>query len=59
MISNPHKVLLAGKPAGRPASLKVRSDLRAGANGACELGLQYWKKEYNTWKKIAQNMGCA
>ena len=59
MISNPHKVQTAGKPASRPGSLKVRSDLRAGANGACELGLQYWKKEFNTWKKLAQNMGCA
>ncbi len=38
------------------SQLKVRSDLRAG--GACELGLQYWKKEYQYWKKMAQNMGC-
>jgi len=38
------------------SQLKVRSDMRAGND--CGLGLQYWKKEYQHWKQIAQNMGC-
>ena len=48
-------------PVERPAvrqGLKIRSDLRAGATG-CELGIDYWRKEYNYWKKLAQQIGCA
>jgi hypothetical protein len=37
--------------------LKVRSDLRSGATG-CELGIDYWRKEYNYWKQLAQQIGC-
>jgi hypothetical protein len=47
------------KPASRPSQLKVRSDLRAGATGDCELGIGYWRKEYNYWKNLAQQLGCA
>ena len=47
----PQKII---KPAPQIA---LRSDLRAGAD--CSEGLQYWKSEYNYWKKLAQQTGCA
>jgi hypothetical protein len=37
--------------------IALRSDLRAGAD--CSEGLQYWKSEYNYWKKLAKQYGCA
>jgi hypothetical protein len=55
-IVTQQKQVLAGKPAGCQ-HLKVRSDLRSGATG-CELGIDYWRKEYNYWKNLAQQMGC-
>ena len=58
MISSKEKQALV-KQAASPSQLKVRSDLRAGVTGDCELGIQYWRKEYNYWKNLAQQMGCA
>jgi len=45
------------KTARPTPQIALRSDLRAGAD--CSEGLQYWKSEYNDWKKLAQQMGCA
>jgi hypothetical protein len=49
-----------GRPqkTARPTpQIALRSDLRAGAD--CSEGLQYWKSEYNYWKKLAKQYGCA
>lgn len=39
--------------------IQVRSDLHVGANADCSLGIQYWRKQYNYWKQLANSMGCA
>lgn len=39
------------------AQIQIRSDLRAG-NDDCELGIQYWRKEYNSIKNQAKAIGC-
>ena len=39
--------------------IALRSDLRAGETADCSEGLQYWKSEYNYWKKLAKQYGCA
>lgn len=39
--------------------LAVRSDLRAGADADCELGIGHWRREFNYWRDIAQQLGCA
>jgi hypothetical protein len=45
---------------GQPTpQLAVRSDLRAGADADCELGIGYWRRELNYWKDLAQQLGCA
>lgn len=45
--------------APRPAGIPVRSGLRMGATGGCELGIQHWRKELNYWRDYAQRIGCA
>jgi hypothetical protein len=39
--------------------LALRTDLRAGADADCELGVGYWRRELNSWRKIAEELGCA
>lgn len=39
--------------------LTLRTGLRAGADADCELGIGYWRREFNRWRQIAQEMGCA
>ncbi len=46
------------KQASSSTQFKIRSNLHAGATGDCELGLQYWRQEYNYWKNLAQQLGC-
>lgn len=45
-------------PAPRP-QLAVRSDVRAGLSGSCELGVGYWRKELNDLRKLANALNCA
>lgn len=47
------------KTTPRPAGIPVRSGLRMGATGGCELGIQHWRKELNYWRDYAQRIGCA
>ena len=49
----------AGGAASVSPQIQVRSGLRSGAADGCELGVNYWRKEYNNWKKMAQQLGCA
>lgn len=45
---------------GKPApQLTLRTGLRAGADADCELGIGHWRREFNHWRKIAQELGCA
>lgn len=47
-------------PGDKPVQqLVLRTDLRAGATAGCEEGVGYWRREFNRWREIAQNLGCA
>ena len=54
-LSKPEKQAIPDREALKKA-LKVRSNLCAGAD--CSEGIDYWRKEYNYWKNLAQSMGC-
>lgn len=45
-------------PLTRP-QMTVRSDVRAGLQNDCSLGVGYWRKELNNLKKIADVLDCA
>lgn len=51
-----HRSEKSGKPAPQ---LALRTDLHAGKDAGCEEGISYWRKEFNYWKNLAKNMGCA
>ncbi len=45
---------------GKPVQqLVLRTNLRAGAEAGCEKGINYWRREFNKWREIARNLGCA
>ncbi len=48
----------AGEAALAVPQIQVRSGLKMGAEGGCELGIDYWRKEYNYWKQKAEQLGC-
>jgi hypothetical protein len=58
MIGSEKKQPMTGKEVVGPEQIKVRSDVRAGVQGDCELGIGYWRKEYNYWKNLAKQLGC-
>jgi hypothetical protein len=58
MIGSEKNKPMTEKQSAGPVQLKVRSDLRAGVQGDCQLGIGYWRKEYNYWKNLAKQLGC-
>jgi hypothetical protein len=48
----PQTLKLRGEPAPQ---IQIRSGLRLG--GDCNVN--YWRKEYNYWRKLADQMGCS
>jgi hypothetical protein len=60
MQTNPAKGAQSPQDTTPKLQLQVRTDLRSGAlNSDCSLGIQYWRKEYQQLKQIAQSLGCA
>ena len=60
MKDNPKDQELDHAENGKPVpQLVLRTNLRAGADADCELGVGYWRREFNDWRRIAENLGCA
>lgn len=60
MQTNPAKGEQSPQDLAPKSQFQVRTDLRSGVSVAdCSLGIQYWRQQYNSLKKLAQSLGCA